>query len=109
MNGKVCVVCKIEKSIDNFYNKYRECKQCNIKRSMKRYHENKDKLSNQRKLYNEKKDVLLAKSEINQQNRNYERKIYEQQVEELNQKLKDLTQAFEMLKSPNSLNDSEKQ
>ena len=33
MDSKICVVCNIEKSIDNFYNKYRECKQCNIKRS----------------------------------------------------------------------------
>ena len=33
---------------------------------MKRYHENKDKLSNQRKLYYEKnRDKLLAKSKIN--------------------------------------------
>ena len=47
MDSKVCVVCKIKKSIDNFYNKYRECKQCNINRSMKRYYENKAKLSNQ--------------------------------------------------------------
>ena len=27
---KVCVVCNTEKRIDNFYNKYRECKPCNI-------------------------------------------------------------------------------
>ena len=46
MDRKICVVCNTEKGIDNFY-KYRECKPCNLKRSMKRYHENKDKLSNQ--------------------------------------------------------------
>ena len=70
---------------------------------MKLYYENKDKISNQRKLYYEKnRDVLLAKSKLNQQNRNYERKIYKQQVEELNKKLEDLTQATEMLKTPNS-------
>ena len=46
MGSNVCVVCNVEKSIDNFYNKYRECKQCNIRRSMKRYYENKDNLSN---------------------------------------------------------------
>ena len=41
---------------------------------MKRYHENEDNLSNQRKLYNEKnRDVFLAKSKLNQLNRNYER------------------------------------
>ena len=95
MDNKICVVCIIEKSIDKFYNKIRECKQCNIRRSKKRYYENKDKLSNQRKLYYEKnRDVLLAKFRRNQQNRNYERKIYKQQVQELNQKL----QVFEMLK-----------
>ena len=100
MDSKVCVVCIIEKSIDNFYNKYRECEQYNIKRSMKRYYENKDKLSNQRKLYYEKnRDMLLAKSKLNQQNRNYERKIYKPQAEELNKKLEDLTQAIEMLKT----------
>ena len=32
MDSKVCVVCNIEKCIDNFYNKYRECKQCNIEK-----------------------------------------------------------------------------
>ena len=91
MDSKVCVVCIIGNSIDNFYNKYRKCKQCIIKRSMKRYYENKDKLSNQRKLYYEKnREVLLAKSKLNHQNRNYERKIYKQQVEELNEKLKSL-------------------
>ena len=36
MDSKICVVCNIEKSIDNFYNKYRECKPCNIKRSTRR-------------------------------------------------------------------------
>ena len=91
---------KLKKSVDNFYNKYRECKQCNIRRSTRRYYENKDKISNQLKLYYEKnRDLLLAKSKINQQNRNYERKIYKQQVEELNEKLQDLTQAIELLKT----------
>ena len=70
MDRKICVVCNTEKSIDNFYNKYRECKQCNTQRSMKRYYENKDKLSDQRKLYYERiKDILLARSKIYQQNR----------------------------------------
>ena len=98
MDGKICVVCKIEKRISNFYNKNRKCKQCNIKRSKRRYYENKEKISNQQKLYYEKnRGVLLAKSKINQQNRNYERKTYKQQVQELNQKLQDLIQAFQML------------
>ena len=75
MDSKVCVICNTEKSIDTFCNKYREYKQCNIQRSMKRYYENKDKLSNQRKLnYEKNRDVLLAKSKLNQQKRNYEKK-----------------------------------
>ena len=45
--------------------------------------------------------MLLAKSKLNQQNRNYERKIYKQQVEEINKKLKSLEEKFK-------LNDSEK-
>ena len=55
MDSKVCVVCNIKKNIDNFYNKYSEDKQCNIQRSKKRYYGNKDKLSNQRKFFSEKK------------------------------------------------------
>ena len=31
MDNNICVVCNIEKSIDNYYNKYRECKPCTIK------------------------------------------------------------------------------
>ena len=70
---------------------------------MKRYYENKNKLSNQRKLYYEKsRDVLHAKSKLNRQNRNYERKTSKQQVEQLNNKLEGLTQVIEMLKTPNS-------
>ena len=69
---------------------------------MKRFHEIKDKLSNQGNLYYEKKEVLLENSKLNQQNRNYERKVYKQQIEELNIKLEDTTQAIEMLKTPNS-------
>ena len=70
MDRKICVVCNTEKSIDNFYNKYRECKPCDFERSTKRYNENKDKISNQHKIYYEKnRDVLLARSKIYQQNR----------------------------------------
>ena len=55
MDSKVCVSCNTEKSLYNFYKKYRrEGKQCNIQRNLKSYYENKDKLSNQRKLYHEK-------------------------------------------------------
>ena len=94
MDSKICVVCNIEKSIDNYYNKYRECKQCNTKRSMKRYNENKDRLSHQRKLYYEKnKDFLLARSKLYQQNRI----PYTQQIKDLNNKIEELTQTLETI------------
>ena len=94
MDTKVCVVCNIEKSIDNFYNKYREVKQCNSKRSTRRYFENKEKISNQHKLfYGKNRDILLARSKIYQQNR----KSHTQQIKDLNKKIEELTLAMETL------------
>ena len=51
MESKICTQCNIEKDINNFYKKYSECKDCNIKRGVKRYYDNKDKISNQQKIY----------------------------------------------------------
>ena len=55
MDSKICTRCKIEKSIEDSYNKETEYKISNGNRSLKRYHENKDKTSNQLKLHFEKK------------------------------------------------------
>ena len=55
MGSKICVVCNTEESIDTFSNKYKKCKRCNNKRSLSRYYENKDKISNCQKIYYEKK------------------------------------------------------
>ena len=54
MGSKICTQCNIEKHINNFYKKYSECKDCNIKRGVKRYYDNKDKISMQQKIYYEK-------------------------------------------------------
>ena len=54
MNTKTCTICNIEKDINNFYKKYTECIDCNRARGLKRYYENKDKISNQQKVYYEK-------------------------------------------------------
>ena len=62
MDSKICVVCNIEKSNDNFYNKNRECKQCIIQRSMKSFYENKDNSSNQRNLCFKKIDMYYLQS-----------------------------------------------
>ena len=55
-------MCNIEKHINNFCKKYSECEDCNIKRGVKRYFDNKDKLSiQQRKYYQKNRDNLLQK------------------------------------------------
>ena len=55
MEGKTCTMYNMEKHINNFYKTYSECKGCNRTRGLKRYYENKDKISNQQKLFYEKK------------------------------------------------------
>ena len=89
MDSKVYVVCNIEKSIDNFYNKYRECKQCNIKRSTKRYYENKNKISNQQKIYYEKnRDKLLKNQNDYNKKRSTDYKELQNKLKALEEKLK---------------------
>ena len=51
MDTKMCTICNIEKHINNFYKKYTECIDCNRARGLKRYYENKDKISKQQKIY----------------------------------------------------------
>ena len=102
MDSKICVVCNIEKSIDNFYNKYRECKPCNIKRSMKRYNENKDKISTQQKIYYERnRDKLLQKQNDYNKKRSTDDKELQRSYNELQTKLKSLEEIIK-------INDAEK-
>ena len=102
MDSKVCVVCNIEKSNDNFYNKYRECKACNILGSTRRYYENKQKLSNQHKIYYEKnRDKLLQKPKDYSKKRSTDFKELQKSYVELQNKLKALEEKFK-------INDSEK-
>ena len=94
METKLSVIWKTEKKIDNFYNKYREGKPCIIKRSTRRYYENKDKITNQQKLFYEmNRELLLFKSKIYQQNR----KSHTQQINDLNNKIEQFIQAVETL------------
>ena len=63
MDNKTCTLCKNEKHINNFYKKYSERRDCNRTRRLKRYYENKDKMSNQQKVFHEKnrEKILLQK------------------------------------------------
>ena len=102
MENKICTVCKIEKKINNFYKKYSECKACNIKNGAKRYHDNKDKISIQQKIYYEKnRDRLLQKQNDYRNKRNTDFKELHKSCVKLENKLKALE---EILK----INDTEK-
>ena len=71
MESKICTQCNIEKHINNFYKKYSECEDCKIKRGVKRYFDNKDKITIQQKTYYEKKrDKLIRKQNHYRNKRN---------------------------------------
>ena len=79
-----------------FTKKYSECKACNIKRGVKRYYNNKDKTSNQQKIYYEKsRDKLLEKQNDYRNKRNTEFKNLFKSYAELQNKLKALEEKIE--------------
>ena len=56
----------MEKHVNNFYKKESECKDCDSKRGLNCYYENKDKTSNQRKtILKKNRDRLLIITEKN--------------------------------------------
>ena len=57
MDTKTSSMCNIEKQINNFDKKYSACRNCNRARGLKQNIENKDKISNQPKIYYEKKEI----------------------------------------------------
>ena len=98
MDNKICTQCNIEKDINNFYNKYRECKPCNIKRSTKRYYDNKDKISNQQKIdYERNRDKLLQKQNDYNKKRSTDYKELHRSYVELQNKLKALEEKLKSL------------
>ena len=102
MENKVCTVCNFEKDINNFYKQYSECEGCNIKRGVKRYYNNKDKISIQQKLYYEKITDKLLQKQIDYRNkRNIDFKELLTSYAELQNKLKALEENL-------SIKDSEK-
>ena len=92
-------MCNIEKQFNNFYKKYSECRDCNRARGLKRYYENKDKISSQQKIYYEKnrEKNLLQK----QNNRSIQFRDLVVSYVELENRLKALQEYLTM-------NDSEK-
>ena len=91
MEKTTCTVCKIEKHINKFYKKFSECKDCNIKRDVKRYFDNKDKISIQQKVtYEKNRDKLLQKQNDYRNERSTEYKDLVISYAELQNKLKAL-------------------
>ena len=105
MENKICTVCKIVKHINIFYRKYSECKDCNIKRGVKRYYNNKGKRSIQQKIYYEKnREKLLQKQNNYRNKRNTEFEDLFRSYVELENRLKATEEKLKNL----SINDSEK-
>ena len=99
---KIAPCVKLKNRSTIFTKKYSECKACNIKRGVKRYHDNKDKISIQQKIYYEKnRDKLLQKQNDYRNKRNTDFKELHKSCVELENKLKALE---EILK----INDTEK-
>ena len=96
MDTKMCTICNIEKHINNFYKTYTECIDCNRERGLKRYYENKDKISNQQKIYYEKnrEKILLQK----QNNRSIQIRDLIVSYIELENRLKALEEKLKLLK-----------
>ena len=98
----MCNICNNEKHINNFYKKYTDCIDCNRARGLKRYYENKDKISNQQKTYYEKnrEKILIQK----QNNRSMQIRDLVISYIELENRLKATKEKLKNL----SINDSEK-
>ena len=66
METGTCTMGNLEKTINTFYRKHSERIDCNRTRGLKRFYENKDKLSNQRKIYYQKqRDRILLQKQNN--------------------------------------------
>ena len=103
MDTKMCTICNIEKDIKNFYKKYTKCIDRNRARGLKRYYENKDKISIQQKLYYEKnRDRILLQK---QNNRSIQFRDLVISYTELENRLKTLEEKLNVYKN---INDSEK-
>ena len=77
-----------EKNITNFFKKFSQCKDCNFKRAVKRYYDNKDRISiQQNKFYGKKRDKLIQKHNDYRKKRNTDLKELHTSYVELQNKL----------------------
>ena len=98
-------MCNIEKHNNNFYKKNSFCKDCINKRGVKRYFNNKDRISIQQKIYYEKnRDKLLQKQNDYTNKRNTDYKELLRSYAELENKLEALEENFKINDSENNQN-----
>ena len=91
MESEICTQCNFEKHINNFDKKYSECHDCNIKRGVKLYYDNKEKISiQQKKYYDKNRDKLLQKQNDHRNKRNTDFEELHRSYIELQNKLKAL-------------------
>ena len=97
MDKKTCNVCNIVKHINSFYKKYSKSKDCNIRRGVKRYYDNKDKISIQQKInYEKNRDKLIQKHNYYRKKRNSEFKDLVRSYVELQNNLKLMEESFKI-------------
>ena len=103
MENRTCTQCVFENHINIFYRKILECKDCNIKRGVRRYYDNKDKISSQQKIYYEKNgDKLLQKQNDYRNKRNTDCKELLVSYVELENKFKAMEEKFKKNDSENN-------
>ena len=103
MEKKICTLCNIEKRINSFYKKISESKVCNIKKGVKRYYHNKDKISIQQKIYyEENRDKLLQKQNDYRNKRNTDFKELHRSYIESENRLKEMEEKFKTNDSENN-------
>ena len=91
MESENCTQCNFEKHINSFHKKYSECQDCNIKRGVKLYYDNKEKISiQQKKYYDKNRDKLLQKQNDYRNKRNSDFEELHRSYIELQNKLKAL-------------------
>ena len=102
MERRTCTMCNVEKHINNFVKRFSECRDCNRTRGLKRYYDNKDKISFQQKsLYEQNRyNTLLEK----QNKRCIQNKGFVRSYVELENSLKAIEEKFKIDYSKNNQN-----
>ena len=90
MGSKFCTLCNFEKHINSLQKKYSEGEDCKIERGVKRYYNNKDKITIQQKIILWKKDKQLQKQNDYRDKRSTDYKELLKSHVELQNKLKTL-------------------